>query len=718
MLRRYDTERKFKKNLPPILSYNNNIKRYEHFVTEEDRKVKKIMLSYYNKYINDYTKKLKYPPNNFYSTDKINHCIPFKDLNDINLNKKLNFFSTFNLFDLDKKTSIFKSNIDNINDSFNSNRLLSHTNFENRDLLLYNPKFYKNKTDEEILKYFIEGTFLDKPEYLKYIGINEKNMYQRLLDENDFAFFSNYLDNISKNENFTENKSKNYEYNDAVNHNKLNFELNLKSICFQFEEININNISNKTNKNEQNIINETKKEMQNLYLPFKYLPLLFLFKYSSFKSFICDIIFYDNQNNKFNFIRKVEFQDVIKKYSDKCKNKLKNYKREKNSQILKNCIFYENEFHYNNEFFWLIYEDDKTEKKVFKLTIIFPLIEFQMNELNVTFKRYCNKWILLEFIKQNFEFWDRYLLFTLFLNKFLRNSFSDILNKKQGYTSFLNVTKFIGPLINNYYSKKNNFDFFLTEINLSINHYYFIVPYYVSVSKKIRDKFEINDSINLQLNNARKIYKLSEFFGLMGIFNKCMFYNKYKKLFYFSLKFLEDINDDYISFLKEQKHQFVVTNNDTKNIFIFNGNEYQVVIRDCLLCQRRVDIMNHNDYCYYKIPEKLYDFIMGDNINNEKEVVLNLVNHANEIVNSKELDEKSINLDKAVSFKSFKTSKRNEALSFRNPFSLFNNSKNKYSKIKSSNINESKNLDKEDALGALYKKKINSYKNIRIFIKK
>ena len=252
-------------------------------------------------------------------------------------------------------------------------------------------------------------------------------------------------------------------------------------------------------------------------------------------------------------------------------------------------------------------------------------------------------------------------------------------------------------------------------MNLGINYYYFIVPYYASISKKIRDKFEINDSVNLQLNNARKIYKLSEFFGLMGIFNKCMFYNKYKKMFYFSLKFLEDINDDYLSFLKEQKHQFVVTNNDTKNIFIFNGYEYQLVIRDCLLCKRRVDIMNHNDYCYYKIPEKLYNFILGDNINKEKEVVLNLVNHANEIVNSNELDEKSINIDKAVSFKSFKTSKRNEAFSFKNPFSQFNNNKNKYSKIKSSNINEFSNLEKEDALGALYKKKINSYKNIRIF---
>ena len=125
--------------------------------------------------------------------------------------------------------------------------------------------------------------------------------------------------------------------------------------------------------------------------------------------------------------------------------------------------------------------------------------------------------------------------------------------------------------------------------------------------------------------------------------------------------------------------------------------------------------MNHNDYCYYKIPIKLYNFILGDNINKEKEVVLNLVNHTNEIVNSNELDEKSINIDKAVSFKSFKTSKRNEAFSFKNPFSQFNNNKNKYSKIKSSNINEFSNLEKEDALGALYKKKINSNKNIRIF---
>ena len=85
-------------------------------------------------------------------------------------------------------------------------------------------------------------------------------------------------------------------------------------------------------------------------------------------------------------------------------------------------------------------------------------------------------------MKKNFAFCD-----------FLR--MKDLLSRKNllsiAYSEYL-VPSIIRP----------NFDFFLTEINLSINHYYFIVPYYVSVSKKIRDKFEINDSINLQLNNV------------------------------------------------------------------------------------------------------------------------------------------------------------------------------------------------------------------------
>ena len=114
MLRRYGTNKK-NFNLPQIIVDNNNRKRIEHFVSREDRKVKKITLSSYNSYIEDYTKSLKYPISNYYSTDKLKHSIAFKNLNDVNLNKKLNFLSTFSEFNLDKKTSIFRTGINNNN---------------------------------------------------------------------------------------------------------------------------------------------------------------------------------------------------------------------------------------------------------------------------------------------------------------------------------------------------------------------------------------------------------------------------------------------------------------------------------------------------------------------------------------------------------------------------------------------------------------------------
>ena len=141
----------------------------------------------------------------------------------------------------------------------------------------------------------------------------------------------------------------------------------------------------------------------------------------------------------------------------------------------------------------------------------------------IRFKRYANKWLILELVKENFNSWDRYLLFNLFMNKKLRNSFSDILNKKVDYFT-LSKLQFIGPIINGNIHKKNNFDFFLSDlINNNINHYYFVIPYRVYIVKRGFEQIDLNDSVLLQLNNARKIYQLSKYFGLMGIFNKCLF---------------------------------------------------------------------------------------------------------------------------------------------------------------------------------------------------
>ena len=179
---------------------------------------------------------------------------------------------------------------------------------------------------------------------------------------------------------------------------------------------------------------------------------------------------------------------------------------------------------------------------------------------------------------------------------------------------------------------------------------------------------------------------------------------------------MDDINNDYFLFLQKQKKLFVLSNRDTKNIFRYNGNEYHLDIRENLLCERRViENVNQEEYKYYKIPEKLYQIIMGDGYNKEKEVVLNLMTHANEILTSNEIDEKSITLSKTKSFKSYKRKNTN---TFKNVTTQFIINKNTFLKKKTENIFEIKKLKKDNSPSSLNKKKISSFKNVRIFDQK
>ena len=235
MMRRYETDRNYKNKLPKIIIENNNASRNDHFVSQQDRKVKNITLSDYNKYIKNYTKTLKYPSSNYYSTDKLKHFVSYNYLNNINLNK-LNFLSTFSEFNVTKQTNIFKTYMNNDNNEILSKiKLINTSNFESQNLIFYRTKYYRQMNDEQILKYFLEGTFLRKPEYIKYIGINEKNIHPHILNDDDIEFYLQYLENLSKNENITDFKTKNYVVADIINNNKLNIALELKSICFHFE---------------------------------------------------------------------------------------------------------------------------------------------------------------------------------------------------------------------------------------------------------------------------------------------------------------------------------------------------------------------------------------------------------------------------------------------------------------------------------------------------
>ena len=451
-------------------------------------------------------------------------------------------------------------------------------------------------------------------------------------------------------------KKKEYEIPYFHKNVKLHFSLELKSICLSFEEVELNNQKEKEKEKEiennkdlndfdKNYDREKGKNAQRIYLPFRYFPLFFLLNYSSFKVFISEIISYDKENNKFSIKADENLKKIIKKYSEYCQNKLNLYTNENNETVFKDIIFYENEFHYNYIYQWIIYDNLNTSKiktKCFRLKIIFPLITLKILNYGITFNKFLNKCVSLELIKNNFISWDRYILYNLFMYKNLRNTFKYILKQERNYLSFELTSKFIGPIIDNTIAKKNNFDFFITETLSGKNHYYYFASYKATISSWIHREYDLHDSVSLQLNDTRKIHKLAKHFGLLGIFNKCLFDNKLTKRYYFSFKYIKDINPDNILTIQnddKNNNNGNIINKKYKQAFKNNGIEYHLIIRECLLCEKIINIFNYCELKYYKIPEDLLQYLLEENNINDNKIASLLINDSNDLLNLEEIEE-------------------------------------------------------------------------------
>lgn len=648
----------FKKEFPKIFTeISKKKKEPENSVSKVEQKVKEISLSVqsYNKYMVNYKNLLKYPPNNYYSTSRIKDYIPFNMIKNTNLNKRNNLYSTLNdfckmsnfiLYNRDKNNFINDSKDDDNKNILNYKKIISKTNYGNKSPwksnIVNKDKNDDELNDKEIFKYFIEGTFLSEPEKIKCLKINEKKLYPHKLNQNDFDFYEKYLENLPKNENYTDNKKKEFEL-DILYNIKLKFILELKSLCLLFEEIDINNINNNKNVVNDKIninYNDKKKNIQMIYLPFKYLALFFLLDYSSFKSFISEIITYDIEKNKFNIKVNDKVEKIIKKYTEYSQNKINMFNNENNTSVFDEIIYYQNEFHFNYIFPWMIYDNRNEDVKVkcFKLKIVYPTINFQPQDFGIKFQKFSSKWLIFELIKNNFIFWDRYLLYILFMNKKFRNTISYIINKKRNHISYEYSIKMIGTMINDKIAKKNNFDFFITDILKDKNHLYFFVPFKASISTRKHSQYNLNDSICLKLIDTRKIYNLSGYFGLIATFNKCMFYNKLTKKYYFSFKFLKDITQEYISLLKNDNILQCVVNKNYKQVFKYNGKEYHLIIRECLLCEKLINEYNYSEFRYYKIPGEILDYVLEKEIYNDDLYNL-LIKKSNKILKLEEIEE-------------------------------------------------------------------------------
>ena len=655
-----EKEQKFFKDVfPKILAENQKSKKNaENTVTKVEQKVKGISLSVqkYNKYMINYKNLLKYPSSNYYSTERIKNYIPYNMIKDTNLNKKQKFYSTFNDFAKPSHIAIYsidisKNNTTGSNGDCNKKLLIQKRVISQKNYKIKNEKDKaKEIDDKEIFKYFIEGTFLSEPEKLKLLKINEKKLHPHILDKNDFEFYEKYLENLYKNENFTDNKVKEFDFT-LCNNSKLKFILELKSLCLYFEEIDVNNINinasnsnnNTTNITDKNISidNDKKKNIQRICLPFKYMPLFFLLNYSSFKAFISEIITYDIEANKFHILVDDKLEQIIKKYTDYSQNKINNFISDNKSSVLDDIIYYKNEFQFNFIFPWIIYDNRYVDTKVkcYKLKVVYPTINFQPEDFGIKFQKFSSKWLLFELVKNNFIFWDRYLLYVLFMNKKFRNTITYIINKKRNHISYEYNIKTIGQIINDKISKKNNFDIFVTDILNKKNHFYYFVAFKASISSRKHSKYNLNDMICLKLSDSRKIYKLAKYFGLIATFNKCMFYNKLTKKYYFAFKFLQDITQDYISLLKnDNTHHKIVENKTYKQIFKYNGKEYHLTIRECLLCEKIINMYNFSELKYYKIPNNLLSYVLENEIYCD-DLYSILLNKSNNILNIEEIEE-------------------------------------------------------------------------------
>ena len=627
-----DKEQKFFKEVfPRIFSGKKTKTSEEHTVSSLDKKVKGISLSVqtYNRYMVNYQNLLKFPTNHYYSTERLKNFIPFTMLNNTNLNKKNNFYLSLNDF----RTSPLNIKGGNNKMLYQKKKFVSQTNYGIKDIWKFNDTGKYQMSDNEVFKYFIEGTFLTQPQKLKYVNIDEKKLHPHLLDKNDFDFYSTYLENLHKNENFTDNKTKEYEMC-LSNKNKSKFVLEIRSICFCFEEIDIDNANN------IDINKEKKKNIQKIYLPFKYLPLFFLFTYNSLKVFISEIISFQIETNQFKIIVNDKLEQIVKKYSQYCQNKINLYTLEKNEEILKDIIYYENEFHFNYIFPWIIYDNRYTDikTKLFQFKIILPTMTFLANDSGIKFQKFTNKWIIFELIKSNFKSWDRYLLYNLFMIKKFRKTISYIINKKRNHISYEYTTKIVGALIDSKIDKKNNFDFFISKVLQGQNHYYFFTPFKATISSKYHNKYDLNDSISPQLSDSRKIYKLAKHFGLTGTFNKCMYYNKLTKKYYFTFKFLKDITKDYILSLKE--NSICLLNKKYKQVFKYNCTEYHLIIRECLLCEKIINIDNYSELKYYKIPDNLFHSILeNDSDEQDNDIISILINQSIRFIDLEEIEE-------------------------------------------------------------------------------
>lgn len=536
--------------------------------------------------------------------------------------------------------------------------------YKNTRIRINNKDYYHHSSAEK-LKSKIFINFSEGMNYsekvLKAIGLRNIDISNNNeIIKSNLNYLHESLININLLENFTSSKSIDYKIKSNFKKEDVLFNINAFSLCFNFYEIEQSKKSdniedNKENKDNKDNDNDKKAKKQKLFLPFKLLPFFYLLDYSSFKSFISEIIYYNKEGKCMDFNQK-NFRDVLRKYS----YYLRNVYQRSTEETFKDITFYKNEFIYDKCYDWIVInekdsEDNKSsinENVVYKMKISFPKIVFEEKNNNIKIINHLNKNIIIRILKMNFVDWEKLILFDLFSNKKFRYLINNILNGSTKYYNkkiklyekmpyditykILNNTN-IKNMLNNSNRNNNNYEFFISEAIRGVSYYYIFTPNIILILRGETKKYF--QKINLNLKESRKLFQLAKYWGALNTLFKCMYKDEMNNKIYFKLNILDDISKELYKTIRNEEIYFqsknlnlTTTNNIQRDNYIrYKTNNLELVLSECLLNVINITINDLRNF-YFKVPKKLLDTILTSS--NNKKIVNCIIDCCDEILNN------------------------------------------------------------------------------------
>ena len=473
---------------------------------------------------------------------------------------------------------------------------------------------YHNTIDGKEFQNLCESNIFES-DLLNQIGIKNIDMYNSLEEQDkNFKFFNTYLEKLNNIDDILNNNNDNFFKNiefqarTAIIKQNVNFKLDIYSLCFKFYLLG------------------NKAKPQKLFFPFQLLPLFYLLDFKSFKVFISEIIYYDTNKNSLSFIDNDLLLSKIRKYYNFSINNIQN-----NSAYINNITYFKNELSY----FFLIYDwiicnkENKNDYKCYKLKITLPKIKFIIDNNDIIIIKDLNKHIVANLIINEFNNWEKFILFDLFSNrKFKKLTNSIMLNKRE----LIKTKKMLLNKDPNKHSINNKqFEFYISEIGENHSNYYLFIPYIILVL--IGEHKKKYQKIYLSLKDSKNLLKYKQHWGTINTLLKCMFIDNITNEIFFRFDILDKISKDLYKIIIQENSKTSINNmmsilqssskNNLKNVkekekekdkdknkTKYKTNNLEMSILDCSL--KKINIMpNKSESHYFKIPQKLLKSIFG-----------------------------------------------------------------------------------------------------------